>query len=112
MPDICILTDSTAQFTRPNFPGHAQVYVIPFHLQPDPRQEDKNLPRPASVARLIPPSPQEFLGYFTQLGLNNTTVLVLTLSSFLSSASQNAQGRGQAASPRHTMLYCPVTIHF
>ena len=33
MPNICILTDSTVQFTHPNFPGHERVYIIPFEIQ-------------------------------------------------------------------------------
>ncbi len=92
MPDICILTDSTAQFTRPNFPGHEQVYIIPFHLLPtDLQAGSKNQPRSEPAPHLLPPTPQEFLSYFTQLGLNHSTVLVLTLSSFLGPALKNAQ---------------------
>ncbi len=91
MPDICILTDSTAQFTRPNFPGHELVYVIPFHLRTDPSPAGKNLPAQALPARLIPPSPQEFLEYYAQLGRNHTTVLVITLSSALSPTTRHAQ---------------------
>jgi DegV family protein with EDD domain len=91
MPDICILTDSTAQFTRPNFPGHELVYVIPFHLQSEPRPGGKNASRQVSAAHLVPPTPQEFLAYFAQLGRQHATVLVITLSSSLSEATHNAQ---------------------
>ncbi len=91
MPNLCILTDSTAQFTQPNFPGHELVYVIPFGLQPEPRQEPRPLPRSMSPGRLIPPKPQEFLYFFSQLGRSYDTVMVIVLSSFLGPNVRNAQ---------------------
>ena len=44
MPNVCILTDSTAQFTQSRFPGCERVYVIPFNIQSVERQEDRPLP--------------------------------------------------------------------
>jgi fatty acid kinase fatty acid binding subunit len=91
MPSVCILTDSTAQFTRPNFPGHELVYVIPFEFQPMEAQGRKGLPTAATARRLVPPSVHEFLRFYTQLSRNYDTVLVLTLSSHLSPTTGNAR---------------------
>lgn len=36
MPQVCILTDSTAQFIKPNFPGSELVHVVPLTaIEPD-----------------------------------------------------------------------------
>jgi DegV family protein with EDD domain len=91
MPSVCILTDSTAQFIRPNFPGHELVYVIPFEFQPLEGQEGKEPPASPPAARLNPPAASEFLRFYTQLSRNYSTVLVLTLSSHLSPATRLAR---------------------
>jgi DegV family protein with EDD domain len=85
MSNVCILTDSTAQLIQPDFPGHERVYVIPFDLQIGPRP-----PGAAAQPRLIPPSPQEFVRYYTHLGHKYEAILVLTLSSLLSPTMNNA----------------------
>ncbi len=92
MPDICILTDSTAQFVQPAFPGRESVYLIPFELDTTVKEVKAALPpggKPA--ARLVPPSAQEFLHYYTQLSQKYSAILVLTMSSLLSSAMDNAR---------------------
>jgi DegV family protein with EDD domain len=91
MSNVCILTDSTVQFTRPNFLGRELVYVIPFDLQPVARQDDNRLTRIASTQRLVPPGPEEFLRYYSQLSREYDSILTLMLSSFLSPATVNAQ---------------------
>ncbi len=45
MSNVCIITDSTAQFTQANFPGHERVYVIPFDIQNTAAQEDETSAR-------------------------------------------------------------------
>jgi len=91
MPNVCILTDSSAQFTQPNFPGHERVYIIPFDLQIGTRQADKSLPCSESAQpRLIPPSPQEFIRFYTHLSHEYDSILVLTLSSLLNPTMKNA----------------------
>ena len=87
MPSVCILTDSTAQFTRPNFPGHELVYVIPFEAQPVDEKQGKASAATPRASRLSPPSAAEFLRFYTQLSRNFDTVLVLTISSHLSPAT-------------------------
>ena len=87
MSKLCILTDSTAQFTRPNFLGQELVHVIPFELEPEARRSAPFVSRP----HLKPPEPQDFLLRFTQLSQEFDNLLVITLSASLSPASANAQ---------------------
>lgn len=95
MSDVCILTDSTAQFVQPSFPGHERVYVIQFDLQGPTRQEAGASSGPGrSYPHLFPPSPQEFLRYYHHLSLKYDSILVLTLSSLLGKAMENALAAG------------------
>ena len=65
MPNVCILTDSTVQFTRSNFPGHERVYIIPSSLQNVIRPEGEFLSSCISAQKqLIPPSPQKFIQWY------------------------------------------------
>jgi len=87
MSNICILTDSTVQFTHPNFPGHERVYVIPFEFQTGTQQGDESRFRRIPPQRLIPPSPQEFIRFYAKLSREYDTIYVLTLSSLLNPAT-------------------------
>jgi DegV family protein with EDD domain len=81
MYNICILTDSSVQFTRPNYPGYERVCVIPFALQ-DGWQDARKSPLYSSqTQRLVPPSAQEFIRFYTKLGCKFDTIFVITLSS-------------------------------
>ncbi len=85
MPNVCILTDSTAQFTQPRFPGYDRVHVIPFDLQRVECREGRSLPVDLlNRERLVAPSPQEFIRFFARLGRDYDSILVLTLSSLFS----------------------------
>jgi DegV family protein with EDD domain len=91
MPNVCILTDSSAQFTQPKFPGYDRVHVIPFDLQVVERQEDWSLPGGVfQHRRLVPPSPQEFIRNYARLGRDYDSILVLMLSSLFSTCMSNA----------------------
>jgi len=90
MSNVCILTDSTVQFTRPNFPGHERVFVIPFEFQTSTQQGDESWFRSGPARRLIPPSPQEFIRFYAQLSRAYDTIFVLTLSSLLNPATRIA----------------------
>lgn len=91
MPKICILTDSTAQFTQANFPGHEHVYVIPFDLQDAVPQEGKLPPGDNLLKRrLIPPAPQDFARTYARLSRDYDSIVVLLLSSLLSPTLQHA----------------------
>jgi DegV family protein with EDD domain len=83
MANVCILTDSTVQFTHPNYPGHERVYVIPFELQTRTQQGNESWPRNGLAQQLIPPSLKEFGRFYTQLGREYDTIYVFTISSLL-----------------------------
>lgn len=90
MPNICILTDSTVQFTHPNFPGHERVYIIPFEIQNMPSEGDIPWRGNGFSKRLVPPSVKEFLRFYSQLSREYDTIFVLTLSSLLNPATRMA----------------------
>ena len=90
MARVCILTDSTAQFTRPNFPGRERVYIVPCDIQPVKRLGDEALPHSVSAQQLIPPSPQDFIRLYAGLSSQYDSILVLTLSSLLSPVLEHA----------------------
>jgi DegV family protein with EDD domain len=85
MPRICILTDSTAQFTRPDFPGHEHVFVIPMGVSPASPEADR------LQAALLPPSVQDFTRFFTHLSKEFDAILVLMVSSHLNPALLHAE---------------------
>ena len=102
MPNVCILTDSTAQFTRSRFPGHNRVHVIPFNIQSVERQESRSLPGGVfTQRRLIAPSPQDFVRFYTRLSRDYDSIIVLTLSSLfnptMSHALAASEQRGNGA---------------
>jgi DegV family protein with EDD domain len=103
MPRVCILTDSSAQFTSTNFPGHELVYVIPFEKQESSRQEQDPLPRSASGSGLGVPAPLDFLRFYTELGRQYDSILTLLLSSTLGSSVQNALAASQQYSNHATI---------
>jgi DegV family protein with EDD domain len=91
MSNVCIITDSTAQFTQANFLGHERVHVIPFEAQKTANQESENLPGGFVFQRqVIPASPQEFTRFYARLSHDYDSILVLTLSSFLNPMMKNA----------------------
>ncbi|MEW6093724.1 MAG: DegV family protein [Chloroflexota bacterium] len=90
MPRVCILTDSTAQFTRTNFPGRERVFIASFDLQPVAHQGANPRPPRFSDPRLIPPSLQTFLHLYQELSQTYDSILVMTVSSLLSPVAQHA----------------------
>ena len=91
MPNVCILTDSSAQFTQPTFPGYDRVHVIPFGLQVVERQVGLSMPGAVFQKRLlVAPSPQEFVQNYARLGRIYDSLLVLTLSSLFSACMSHA----------------------
>jgi len=91
MSYVCILTDSTAQFTQPRFPGYDRVHVIPFDLQHVEHQEGRSLPGGfVNRRRLVAPSPQEFIQFYARLGRDYDSILVVTLSSLFSPTMNHA----------------------
>ena len=101
MPRVCILTDSTAQFPHPGFPGHELVNVIPLRvnlggtLYPDARAVKlSQLPASADDAlspQVLPPSSESFRQLLISLGRSYTDIIVILLSNELVPAVEQAQ---------------------
>ena len=114
MPRTCILTDSTAHFTKQTYLGHEQVTVIPHFVQfgeqiikdthdlgvYKPYRPNDHFGRPLTLA----PSVEAFRQTFTELGTRYQEVIAILVSSYLSPAVENAR---QAAET----LKSPVTVH-
>ena len=91
MPNVCILTDSTAQFTQSRFPGHERVHVIPFGLQDVERQEGQSLSGGViTQRRLIAPSSQDFVRVYTRLSHDYESIVVITLSALFNPTMSHA----------------------
>ncbi len=99
MPKTCILTDSTAFFTKPAFAGQENLTILPHliqvedHLQPDNRDltiylHDSQYKQFPST---IPPSVEAFQTAYKTLGMKYHEIIVILLSSHLSEAYFNAQ---------------------
>ncbi|MDH5505904.1 MAG: DegV family EDD domain-containing protein [Anaerolineae bacterium] len=105
MNSICILTDSTAQFPTPSFPGRNLVHVIPLHVQINGQiyargEGIKATDMPRTIANgsstlVVPPSQAEFETIFTSLSAHFGTVVTILHSADLSKTFHNA---AQAAS--------------
>jgi DegV family protein with EDD domain len=91
MPNVCILTDSTAQFTQSDFPGYERVHVIQFGLQNVTCQADQLLQGGSLTQKqLVSPSTQEFVQYYARLGRDYESIVVLTLSGLLGPTMNHA----------------------
>ena len=92
MGKICILTDSTAQFLHPNFPGQNHIEIIPLkiNLNGSVIRENhfKAMDLPALIderlcPRLISPSPEELRSTIIRISQRYDEVLGIFLSSRL-----------------------------
>lgn len=101
MPQVCILTDSTAQFPAPAFPGHELVSVIPLRVilgqgMKAEAGEVKTSQLPTSIGntsrpQLVIPSPEAFQQSFNTLGNRFQEIVAILSSSHLSQVVANAQ---------------------
>jgi DegV family protein with EDD domain len=101
MAEVCILTDSTAQFPVPAFSGRKRVHVIPLHIEANGRRYEQSeglraadLPPsagPELAPRVLPPSEAEFLEKYVRLGQTYSHILTVTHSAFLTETWRNAQ---------------------
>lgn len=108
MNPVCILTDSTAQFTKPLFPGNDLVRVAPLkvslNLPVEPAENGNqwkvsSLPvsaREGLEPRLIPPSTEEFIDLFLHLGQIYSDIVAIFLSSSLNQTVANARQASEA----------------
>jgi DegV family protein with EDD domain len=105
MPRTCIVTDSTAVFTKASFSGQDQVTILPYRIQVNnhsildskdlsvyfPTQRFKQPP----IAN--PPTVEDFHEAYASLGMKYKEIIVILLSSHLSQAISNAQEASQSA---------------
>lgn len=114
MSQVCILTDSTAQFPAHIFPGSDLINVIPFHVHLEglaaPADKDvKLIHLPSEVSshsslQVLPPSMDEFCQMFMALGYRYREIVAILISSHLSPALENAQKAIEIAK-------CSATVH-
>lgn len=100
MSRVCILTDSTAQFPAPAFPGHELVNIIPLHIRINGQVHTDgkdiraaNLPPSAAKAPIplaLPPTVEEFQQVFSHLGTRYNEIVTILLSSQLSDTYRTA----------------------
>jgi DegV family protein with EDD domain len=99
MPRTCILTDSTAYFTKSDFAGRENVTILPHFVQVDDqfRTDNSDLSIFSSTSKLIhppltlPPSVDAFQKAFVSLARKYKEIVVILVSSHLSQAIANAQ---------------------
>jgi DegV family protein with EDD domain len=101
MNSLCIVTDTTAQFTQSNFPGREHVFTLPLVFQfgghsytKDSGFQLKNLPHSADhqlSPRLVTPSTSEIRLFFEELGEKFNEILCIFQSASLNSCYQDVQ---------------------
>ncbi len=113
MPRTCILTDSTAYFTKLSFAGQDQVTILPHTLQVDGHTitDSKDLSIYFPTARFAqppvanPPSVEAFRSAYASLGMKYKEIVVILLSSHLSQANLNAHlAKHTARSPANIFI--------
>lgn len=101
MTKVCILTDNTAQFPIPAFPGRKFLHIISLHIEFDGEYYEKSedirashLPvstRLGKTSKAIPPSVEEFESMFNQLGEQYEEIVAIFHSTHLSNTYENAK---------------------
>jgi DegV family protein with EDD domain len=99
MPRTCILTDSTAYFTKSTFAGQENVTILPHivHINGQSIPDSKDLSIYSATAPQKPaprteaPSIDAFRKAYAALGMKYKEIVVILLSSHLSRAIANAQ---------------------
>ncbi len=98
MPRTCIITDSTAYFTKSSFAGQEDVTILPHSIQVNgqliPDSKDLTIyrnPQDQNHSPItIPPSTDVFRKTYIDLGSRYKEIVVILLSSHLSQANANA----------------------
>jgi DegV family protein with EDD domain len=114
MPTTCLLADSTACFTRANYPGQEHVYQIPCYLQSGDQiiadSQDLSLlaqsaaSRAPLTLRAFAPSVESFQNMYASLGKLYQNIIVILVSSHLSQAVEHATKAANAPTS-------PAAIH-
>jgi DegV family protein with EDD domain len=100
MSQVCILTDSTAQFPTPAFPGRNLVNVIPLHVEYNGKTYRKSeglkagdlpvsIPNGSSI-KAVPPSVEEFEEIYITLGQHYDEIVAILHANDLSNTYHNA----------------------
>jgi DegV family protein with EDD domain len=105
MSRACIITDSTAYFTKTTFAGQENITILPHFIQVNDNhlQDSKDLSiyiHPSNnkqVPIAIPPSVDSFRTAFASLGMQHREIIVILLSSHLSKANANAHLASQTS---------------
>ncbi len=110
MSSVCILTDSTAQFTKPTFPGRSLVTILPIQVEYNNQiyTDAKDLKlsslpptlQNANGPCLGIPSSEEIKKTYLQLGQEYNEILAVLMSSHLSPLVQNALDAAEAVRGR------------
>ena len=100
MTRVGILTDNTAQFPIPAFPGRDFVHVISLDVEINGERFAKgegikaqDFPRVAEdelSPKIIPPSPEDFERFYNSLSQRYEEIVVITHSSHLTNTHKNA----------------------
>ena len=98
MPRTCIITDSTANFTKSAYVGQEHVTILPHFIQlsdnliPDSKDLSRyTSPQNSHPPITIPPSVDAFRKAYTLLSMKYRDIVVILISSHLSQAFENAQ---------------------
>jgi DegV family protein with EDD domain len=105
MPRTCILTDSTAYFTKLSFAGQEHVTILPHYIQVNSEHlpDSKDLSIYTSSSHFsqppiaYPPSVEAFRSAYAALGKIYKEIVVILLSSHLSQANMNARLASQSS---------------
>ena len=102
MSRACIITDSSAYFTKSTFSGLEHVTILPHSIQVNdhfiPDSKDLSFyisPHNTHTPLTFPPTVDAFHKAYTSLGMKYKEIVVILLSSHLSQALTNAQTASQ-----------------
>ena len=85
MHKVCILTDSSVQFTHPDYLGNELVFTFPFASRTEVLQvQNDNFAGLGNQYGIEPPPVKKILTLINKLHQEHTDILVITLSSALS----------------------------
>jgi len=107
MANVCILTDSTAQFPVPAFEGRNLVHMISLHVEVDGKFYEKgegiranDLPvslQNGAAPKAISPSLEEFEAMYTALSQRYDEIVAIIHSAQLSDTYENAKAAAESA---------------
>ncbi len=113
MPRTCIITDSTAYFTKPAFAGQEHITILPHQIQINGQSladcRELSLYQQALDRKdppvVTPPSVEAFQSAYSSLGMKYKEIVVILISSHLSLATLNANlAADSAKSPANVII--------